>query len=235
MNKLYCYNRWMFREMCEYSGWDRKNIPENSAFISICGTFECQSLVLFESEDHYLGGPRKNILNLDFDDITSEKVEIPEYPGRYVTGITLAQAKEAVKFIKKNLGKDFYVHCRAGHSRSQAFVRYILDMYSGIYNFSTRPENPPINYNQYVLSMLKDAARELGEYWRCCFLQNGYSVKKISNQEGNTIVKIENFPEVDIILEPSGKCKITQLGLLDIDTDELELFSILGNILLKKS
>ena len=39
------------------------------------------------------------------------------------------------------MGKDFWIHCRAGQSRSQGIVRYILDCYPDIV-WKTRLDNP---------------------------------------------------------------------------------------------
>lgn len=55
---------------------------------------------------------------------------------------------------------NFYVHCAAGMSRSQAIVRYIIDVYTD-YDWKTRKENPCDYYNNHMLLMLKRAARNL--------------------------------------------------------------------------
>lgn len=58
--------------------------------------------------------------------------------------------------IKDN--KDFYIHCNAGVSRSQAIVRYILDVYPDI-NWETRKDNPCDTPNMHIVRMLKRIAR----------------------------------------------------------------------------
>ena len=64
-----------------------------------------------------------------------------------------------VKFIEKHKGKNFYISCRAGKSRSQAVARYILDMYGEEYGYnekeSCRKENPCKTPNINVLTKLK--------------------------------------------------------------------------------
>ena len=55
---------------------------------------------------------------------------------------------------------NFYVHCAAGMSRSQAIVRYIIDTYVD-YDWKTRKENPCDYYNNHMLLMLKRATRNL--------------------------------------------------------------------------
>ena len=133
MKKLYCYNRWAFEDMCKKNGWNDKNLPADAAFISICGTKDCQEYVIKEREFHYFEEKHDNVFNAVFDDITEYRQPIPEEVGKYrkgyCYGLDTKQALDIVEFIRKNLGKDFYIHCRAGHSRSQAVVRYILDMY----------------------------------------------------------------------------------------------------------
>jgi len=184
MKKLYCYNRWAFEEMCMKNGWNDDNIPYDAAFISICGSPACQEHVIKEREFHYFEHERENILNLDFDDITSYKEDIPDTEEACL-GINRAQAEKAVEFIKKNLGKDFYIHCRAGKSRSQAFIRYILDMYDGVVcDFATRPENPPVNWNQFVLSELNDWARISGEGMRMDLLRSGIKSSVVKYKQG---------------------------------------------------
>ena len=233
MNKLYCYNRWLFEEVCKKNGWDDNHIPENTAFISICGTPACQEFVLQEREFHYFEEQHPEVLNLDFDDISDDLVEIPDCPGAYCHGINIDQAVRAVKFIRDNLGKDFYIHCRAGHSRSQAFVRYILDTYDGIYDFLIRPENPPINYNQFVLSELRMGARLTGEYWRSLFIHNGYTIVQLDQHRGSlgaliTTIETKELPGVAIVLGDAG-CTIVSDDSIAY-TDEFDLFSELENL-----
>ena len=233
MNKLFCYNRWLFEEVCMGNGWDDDHIPPKTAFISICGSKECQEFVIQEREFHYFEEQHPQVLNLEFDDITDSVVEIPDHPKKYCYGMTIDQGKIAAEFIRDNLGSDFYIHCRAGHSRSQAFVRYILDMYDGIYDFIIRPENPPINYNRYVLSELKMGAKLTGEYWRCCFIHNGYTVTKIERERGvlgATIIRIftKEIPEYSVCCSDGG-CLITGGGT-SLYVDELSLFSELEKL-----
>lgn len=70
------------------------------------------------------------------------------------------EAARLVMFIDKYVksGADFYIHCGAGISRSQAVVRYILDVYVNT-NWETRKSNPCITPNEHIVRMLKRAAR----------------------------------------------------------------------------
>lgn len=233
MNKLFCYNRWQFEEVCKGNGWDDEFIPPKTAFISICGSKECQEFVLQEREFHYFEKQHPQVLNLEFDDITDNVLEIPNHPKKYFYGMTIDQGKIAAEFIQENLGSDFYIHCRAGQSRSQAFVRYMLDMYDGIFDFMTRPENPPINYNRYVLSELKMGAKLTGEYWRCCFIHNGYTVTEVEKERGllgATIIRIhtKEVPGYVICCHDSG-CSIVGNGVA-LNIDELGLFEELEKL-----
>ena len=60
---------------------------------------------------------------------------------------------------EKHKGKDFYIHCRAGKSRSIAVATYILDMYGEEYGYnekeSCRKDNPCKTPNINVLTKLK--------------------------------------------------------------------------------
>ena len=86
------------------------------------------------------------------DDIGEE--EIPW--GNYVLkGISDSDAEAVVKFVEKNKDKNFMIHCKAGQSRSQAIIRYVLDFYGGEDEWEINKDNPPITPNQFVLSKLK--------------------------------------------------------------------------------
>lgn len=65
-----------------------------------------------------------------------------------------SDAKKAVSFIDQNKDCDFYIHCAAGVSRSQAFVRYILDVFPDV-EWDLNETNPCICPNIHVLRMLK--------------------------------------------------------------------------------
>jgi len=157
MRKLYCYSHNDFDMMCEKEGWNDDNIPDNAAFISICGTPDCQKYYLGEIENHWFNSSPQ-VLNLDFDDISTDSIE---WHGHIFYGLTIEQAREAVEFIERNKGKDIYIHCRAGQSRSQGFVRYILDCYPE-FNYETRQDNPCNTPNIDVVCKLKALFRELG-------------------------------------------------------------------------
>lgn len=152
--KLYCYSHTEFDKMCEENGWSDNNIPEDAIFISITGTPECQNYYIEEEEFHWFKKeiPGK-ILNLEFDDIPDSETT---WKGHKFIGITPGQAEEIINLIEENPGKDIHVHCRAGKSRSQGVVRFILDMYPNR-EYKTRPDNPCVSPNMYVVRTLKRA------------------------------------------------------------------------------
>ena len=90
--------------------------------------------------------PQTNIhlLNVEFDDVSEEEQGC----------ISVCIAEKIVNFIDDNIGKDFYIHCSAGVSRSQGIARYILDMYPE-FDYKTRKDNPCITPNITVTTMLK--------------------------------------------------------------------------------
>lgn len=153
--KLYCYSKNDFDEVCRLNSWDDNNIPEDCAFISICGTEDCQEYYLKESEPHYFKNCHHNVLNLNFDDIPKNTLK---WKGITFYGLSLDQAEDIVNFVHNNLGKNFYIHCRAGKSRSQGVIRYILDSFPD-YDFEERPENPCTTPNYDVTSKLKQIER----------------------------------------------------------------------------
>lgn len=153
---LWCFSHSEFDMECERNGWSDENLPENIAFISIVGSPDCQEYYLGEKETHYFSQSHPTVLNLAFDDLACDS---REWKGHVFYGLRGEQAEEIVKFIKANLGKDFWIHCRAGQSRSQGIVRYILDCYPDIV-WETRRSNPCDTPNIDVVTKLKRI------YWR---------------------------------------------------------------------
>lgn len=154
---LWCFGHIDFDRECITHGWNDSNIPPDIAFISIVGTTECQKYYLEEVEEHYYKLPHPNVLNLEFDDISEET---REWMGHEFLGFSTTQAQETYKFIKSNLGKDFWIHCRAGASRSQGVVRFILDTYGDLYDWQTLKSNPCVTPNYFVTGKLKRLAYE---------------------------------------------------------------------------
>ena len=220
MNKLYCYNRWEFEKMCKENGWDDNNVPDDAAFISIIGTKDDQEYVVKEREYHYFQKKHSNVYNAIFDDISDFIVPISEEDNTCCVGINGQQALEIVRFIKENLGKDFYIHCRAGKSRSQAIVRYILDMYDGLYDFITRIENPPIYWNQFVLTELKGAAQFIGEVPRIDLLRNGIEATVTGFNTLGSTLKIEGLVE-EVIVSVDRSWKISGKWYDEIEAMEV--------------
>lgn len=151
MRELLCFSKVEFDEECKRKGWNDENLPPNIAFISIVGSWECQKYYLGEEETHYFSQSSPTVLNLAFDDIPRDQLV---WKGHVFYGLSEEQAEEIVKFVRANLGKDFWIHCRAGQSRSQGIVRYILDCYPDIV-WKTRPDNPCTTPNIDVVAKLK--------------------------------------------------------------------------------
>lgn len=164
------YSHLDFDEKMYRLGIDTFNVEEESdkAFISIIGTPQCIEHYLHSKDTHWFKNNCYNVLNLEFDDIDEES---KDWKGQTFYGITEEQAKQCVEFIEQNKGKNFYIHCRAGRSRSAGICRYILDMYGKEYGYdetkSCRKENPCKTPNIRVVSMLK---REF-------YKMNGYNIE----------------------------------------------------------
>lgn len=202
IRKIYCYSRSEFENICIQNGWKEDNVPLDKAFISICSTDDVKSAILKDSEPHYFKEDSDQVLNIDFDDIATPFEFLDEDGLKMAIGISLPQAIKIVRFVDKNIGsRDFLVHCRAGQSRSQAVVRYIIWMYGRLYEIETRKDNPPITPNPFVLHTLKKAANLLHLDLRNDFVSEGYSVKGITETVVNnsvTSIKIylEDLPEL---------------------------------------
>ena len=102
-------------------------------------------------ERHYFKENHDNVINLDFDDI-SGYTEM--YYGKKLYGLKDDDAERLEEFIDKNIGRNFYIHCTAGMSRSQGVARFILDMYPQM-EYITRSENPCKTPNYHVVTLLK--------------------------------------------------------------------------------
>lgn len=92
----------------------------------------------------------KDVLRLQFDDVEKD------YQG-YVT-MTPPQAAKVAEFLLQHRGKNFFVHCAAGISRSGAIVESILETFpeyqDGGHNLSGEPMR---HANGNVKSLVKRA------------------------------------------------------------------------------
>lgn len=176
---LYCYSQQEFDTLMENLGWIEHPIDKFST-ISICSLWN-------EGFEHWFKSPTQNNYNIDCDDVVKpfwwDKDYYDEALKLYLSG----QVKESNKFFLYeddihelrlfnyeqafllaawintqilNGSGNFYVHCAAGMSRSQAVVRYILDTYNE-FSWKTRHSNPCLHPNNHMLLMLKRAARNL--------------------------------------------------------------------------
>lgn len=158
--KAWCMNKKTFEQYCYENGWNDSNPPTDVALISICCTGDVARHVFPDDGDlHWFAKQHENVLNVEFDDITNDvRVCCADGDGeRYVAqGITPCTAMRIVEFIDAHASMDFIVHCRAGKSRSQAVIRYILDFYPD--HVETNPDNPPNGlHNIHTFSALKTA------------------------------------------------------------------------------
>lgn len=158
--KVWCESFEGFKSLMNKNNWNNETLPDDVAIISICEPNAKDEYHIFKSKD--------NVINLDFYDITDYNLlyaygdDITESEVKYansIKGLTDKQANELFNFIEHNIGKDFYIHCSAGVSRSQGVVRFILDCYSDIYN-EINSNNPCEFPNIHVVSLLKKRFRK---------------------------------------------------------------------------
>ena len=136
MKRLNVYSQYHFDMEMLKNGW-KNDVPENVAVISICNVDDPEMTHFYKESKH-------NILNVDFNDV-----------GENEEGaLDINTAKIITDFIEANIGKDFYLHCQAGRSRSQGVARYILDMYPD-QEYKTRINNPCTTPNYHVVATLK--------------------------------------------------------------------------------
>jgi len=129
----------LFDIYCANIGLNDSNIEDykDYVYISIIGTPECLKYYLDEGNTcHYFSSDHENVINLEFDDISEDEME---YNGHIFRGLSMEQAEKLFKFIEKNIDKNFIIHCRAGHSRSQAVGSFIKDFYPDFESYTILP------------------------------------------------------------------------------------------------
>lgn len=156
-----CYSQKDFEYICRSNGYmSEDTFPKNTAYISITNNDECANYLGedFAETNVHLLPDSEHVLNVEFDDITQDVITVEN--GVNIRGLSDATADKIVAYIDKFVGHDFVVHCRAGKSRSQAVVRYIIDTYPDTYSVARiNHSNPPRLFmvNYHALKKLKDA------------------------------------------------------------------------------
>ena len=163
--KAWCLSKRDFDLYCRRNGW-KEAPPEGTAVISICCNPEVARKVLHDPDSHRYPDGLPNVLNVEFDDIVSDKETFKGHPDfdsyDEVTayGITPETADRIVRFVEEHREDDFVIHCRAGKSRSQAVTRYITEFYPG--HDETNPDNPCLFPNTHTHSALVHARMRSG-------------------------------------------------------------------------
>ena len=156
--KVYCYSKFAFVNEMKRLGWNDVTLPKNVAIISICCTEPVKEHWKSEgyegTEDEHYFRDAENVFNVDFDDIDAATRDCGDFVA---TCITDEQAEKLVKFIAEHSNCDFYIHCNAGKSRSQAVVRFITEWLGQTHDIETRAENPCLYPNIFVLNALRHA------------------------------------------------------------------------------
>ena len=157
--KLWCVNFRDFEKLAKANEWN-KAVPSDTAIISIINSPD----IRIDCETHVCKDAT-NVLNLDFDDCSplTYKVDATAKTHELENGDTIyfftpEMAKKSIDFIKKNKNKNIYIHCNAGISRSQAFVRFFLNNIHD-HNWETNPNNPCLYPNGFVYQRLMEAYR----------------------------------------------------------------------------
>jgi hypothetical protein len=161
--KIVVLSQYLFDEQMKDWGLNSQNVEntKDTAFISIIGTKECLEYYLDEADTkHYFMNNSKNVLNLDFDDVSTDVI----YDGHTFKTMSMKQAEKAVDFIEDmvNDGRTtFYIHCRAGMSRSRAFGEFIYRTFGNDFDIEYEDRNDYTTIlNQGVLRRLNHA------YWK---------------------------------------------------------------------
>ena len=181
---LYCYSQEKFDELMQSLGWNQP--IDKFSTISICSPWnegfdhffkpgtpnniniDCDDIVkpFWWKKDYY-----DKALELYLDGKVKESNDYFVFNEKDYSGHQLdlrlfnyEQAFLLAAWINSQILKgsgNFYVHCAAGLSRSQAVVRYIIDAYGHEFRWKTRQANPCLYPNNHMVMMLKRAARKL--------------------------------------------------------------------------
>lgn len=145
------YSQIDFNNEIKSNGIDDSNVEneKDSIFISITnrnGEIE-----------HWFKENHKNVINLDFDDTSSDNEELRTISDK--------QAESLMFFIDENLSKntedvDVYIHCLAGMSRSRAVAEYIKRHYDVVYDKIERD----LYYNYLNHEVLNRLERKYRDY-----------------------------------------------------------------------
>lgn len=163
--KLWCVSFLEFEHIAKRNGWCLE-VPSNIAIISINNGKDAGT-----DNEYHVCEDDDNVLNLNFDDVDpmslglNDDAETYKHENKYAPGtfttiefFTIDMAKKAVQFIENNKDKNFYIHCSAGISRSQAFVKFIKNVYYEC-DWETNPNNPCMHPNGFVFQKLMQAYR----------------------------------------------------------------------------
>ena len=163
--KLWCESFLGFKYIAYKMEWD-KEVPNDIAIISI-NDYNNSDIY----DEYHICKDASNVLNLNFDDSDpvalglNDNLETFTYKRNHDNKeITLkffskSMAKKCIEFIEANKDKHFFIHCSAGISRSQAFVKFIKNAYCET-EFYTNPDNPCRHPNGFVYQKLAQAYRE---------------------------------------------------------------------------
>lgn len=123
--KIIVLSHCLFDGLMEEMGLNDTNVEKsNFAFISIIGTEECIKHYIMEDDKHYFKD-HANVLNLELDDCGEYDIM---YNGHHFKTMTMEQAERTVDFIEDMINngiRSFYIHCKAGYSRSRAVGEFI--------------------------------------------------------------------------------------------------------------
>ena len=145
------YSQIDFNNVMKSNGIDDSNVEneKDSIFISITNRNG--------EMEHWFKENHKNVINLDFDDTSSDNEELRTISDK--------QAESLMFFIDDNLSKstedvDVYIHCLAGMSRSRAVAEYIKRHYDVGYDKIERD----LYYNYLNHEVLNRLDRKYRDY-----------------------------------------------------------------------
>ena len=145
---------------------------DNTAVIEIVGGNDIENDFIYHENKNVLhivcddvdGGSwmSQDQLDMVFDTFINDRMNYDDkcFTNDNISPLDYEGALKLVKFINKVMNDskidNIFIHCSAGHSRSQAIVRYINDIYQDI---NIRKDNPCMTPNMWIVMMLKRVYR----------------------------------------------------------------------------
>lgn len=170
--KLYCYSAQDFKELVDsgfdFSNWAVVSISEPNVNVHCLADADNVLNINFHDVSPELWWRKNNSKVIDYDTeydawVTAgnqDNFNLEHHPYN-IHAMDYDDAMKIALFLNRHIenAKNIIVHCKAGISRSQGVIAYVLMNYN--FDWETRKENPCLTPNIHVKRMLNRIARSV--------------------------------------------------------------------------